>query len=740
MTAVRLILAKAKNMEFSSTRDTINAISQHLGTLYKTYEGAQFRLAFLSDGNEEQFLTGAVLFRDQHTASRAQEKYRQRDKTFLFIEYWCPGQWEAVALLSKLLSGQAEIEGHPIKLTFSRSEFKQRTYPTGRNLWTGHDLKSRRDRDENWKELYVPQGDLVRRGASPYKGPDHAINDWLFDQDTWNLLGADLPNKDTIVTAFPDSRARILSAEWKPQLKKLYLEIELNVSPEQVELQISHLESKHRSQSVPLKSGAIEVDIPEDTNSLSIYLLDHSDNTISHFDLDGYHNRFGKADPNPGRPVRGRTIVSEPEFVFGDQTESDPEEDFLELGSSANDDRQFMEMAIEEARKSTGEDRRSHPKVGAVVVKDGRVLAKAHRGEFPGCHAEYIALEKKLADQSLTGSTVYTTLEPCTSRNHPKIPCAIRLIERKVARVVIGILDPNPKISGRGQRALRKASIVTDFFPHALMGQIEELNREFIRHQESEDQTSAPAVKEPDRFDALEELAGQLVEELSSYRPLDRALLVPWFEEFRRLPGKFARYPQVRINALDLQNVLDRMFDAKKHHEDGQPELRAELDAALKALLSACDQARKMVKSDANEGGARHISAGGNVMVGSPGGIQASNVTIKNQKKKLTVNPPAGSVASSLSHRNYLQHLIERYNEFAGQQGGREFKYAAIYARIKAHFGAKWDFVPLGNFDDLAMFLQQRIDRTRLGSINRSKGIPNYSLFSEYRQKYEGKA
>ena len=136
--------------------------------------------------------------------------------------------------------------------------------------------------------------------------------------------------------------------------------------------------------------------------------------------------------------------------MFGDQTESDPEEDFLQLSSSANDDRQFMEMAIEEARKSTGEDGRSHPKVGAVVVKDGRVLAKAHRGEFLGCHAEYIALEKKLVDQSLAGSTVYTTLEPCTSRNHPKIPCASRLIERKVARVVIGILDPNPKISGRG--------------------------------------------------------------------------------------------------------------------------------------------------------------------------------------------------------------------------------------------------------------------------------------------------
>ena len=226
MAAVRLVLDKSKDMDFSSPRDTINAISQHLRTLYKPYAGAQFRLAFLRDG-AEQFLTAAVLFRGQHVASRTQETYRQGDKRFVFVEYWCREQWEAVTLLSKLLSGQAEIEGHLIKATFSRSEFSQRTYPSGRNWWTGYELRSRRDRDENWRELYVPQGDLVRRGASPYKGPDHAINDWIFNQDTWNLLGADLPTKDTIVTVFPDSRARILSADWQPELKKLYLEIEL---------------------------------------------------------------------------------------------------------------------------------------------------------------------------------------------------------------------------------------------------------------------------------------------------------------------------------------------------------------------------------------------------------------------------------------------------------------------------------------------------------------------------------
>lgn len=153
--------------------------------------------------------------------------------------------------------------------------------------------------------------------------------------------------------------------------------------------------------------------------------------------------------------------------------------------SEEQDDRTYARLAIEEAWKSAPEDKRVHPKVGVVVVKDGKVLASAHRGEIPEGHAEFIVLEKKLAEVSLVGATVYTTLEPCTSRNHPKVPCATRLAERRVGRVVIGMLDPDDRISGRGQRTLRKAGIATELFPHDLMGEVEELNRDFVRDRES---------------------------------------------------------------------------------------------------------------------------------------------------------------------------------------------------------------------------------------------------------------
>ncbi len=156
-----------------------------------------------------------------------------------------------------------------------------------------------------------------------------------------------------------------------------------------------------------------------------------------------------------------------------------------EHGTPNGVDREFMERAVEEARKSPTEDGRVHPnpKVGVVVVKDGKELAVAYRGEQKkGEHAEFTVLEKKLADVEIAGATVYTTLEPCTTRNHPKRPCALRLVDRKVKRVVIGMLDPNPKISGRGQRKLREANIEIGVFPPDLMAKIEEMNREFIKH------------------------------------------------------------------------------------------------------------------------------------------------------------------------------------------------------------------------------------------------------------------
>lgn len=155
-----------------------------------------------------------------------------------------------------------------------------------------------------------------------------------------------------------------------------------------------------------------------------------------------------------------------------------------ELVTTDSLDRQFMLLAIEKARKCTSESGKTSPKVGAVAARGGILLGSAHRGELKeGEHAEYTLLEGMLTDSTLAGATLYTTLEPCTSRNHPKLACALRIIQRKIGRVVVGMIDPNREIGGLGVRMLHEANIEVAIAPIDLVQQIEELNREFTNSQ-----------------------------------------------------------------------------------------------------------------------------------------------------------------------------------------------------------------------------------------------------------------
>ena len=125
---------------------------------------------------------------------------------------------------------------------------------------------------------------------------------------------------------------------------------------------------------------------------------------------------------------------------------------------TASDDRRFMAEALRLSRQNTGLTG-TNPSVGCVVVKDGEVVGKAVTAPGGRPHAETQALD--MAGERARGSTVYVTLEPCSHFGRTP-PCANALVEAGVARVVVCLTDPDPRVSGRGLAILRDAGIAVE--------------------------------------------------------------------------------------------------------------------------------------------------------------------------------------------------------------------------------------------------------------------------------------
>ncbi len=118
-------------------------------------------------------------------------------------------------------------------------------------------------------------------------------------------------------------------------------------------------------------------------------------------------------------------------------------------------DREFMSMALELAARAAGRTA-PNPMVGAVVVKDGKIVGKGYHARAGTPHAEIHALRE--AGGEARGATLYVTLEPCC--HHGKTgPCTEAVIEAGITRVVAAMTDPNPLVAGKGLKRLQESGI-----------------------------------------------------------------------------------------------------------------------------------------------------------------------------------------------------------------------------------------------------------------------------------------
>ncbi len=139
-----------------------------------------------------------------------------------------------------------------------------------------------------------------------------------------------------------------------------------------------------------------------------------------------------------------------------------------------------MRRALALARR--GKNTFPNPKVGCVLVKDGKIVGEGWHDRFGGPHAEPKALKK--AGKEARGATAFVTLEPCCAHKGKKTPpCADTLAKAGIARVVAAVRDPNPGVSGGGLRVLNRGGIKTSVGLCA--AEAKALNADFLARMKS---------------------------------------------------------------------------------------------------------------------------------------------------------------------------------------------------------------------------------------------------------------
>ncbi len=300
-----------------------------------------------------------------------------------------------------------------------------------------------------------------------------------------------------------------------------------------------------------------------------------------------------------------------------------------------------MRAALRLARRGLGRTS-PNPPVGAVVVRDGEIVGKGYHRRPGAAHGEVAALRD--AGKRARGATLYVTLEPCNHQGRTP-PCTEAIANTGIARVVIGVADPNPHVGGGGTQRLRRLGI------EVAIGVEEERCRELIAPFEKAVTTGLPLVT----LKLAASLDGRIATKGGESR---------WItgERSRRLVHRWRDEMDAIMVGAGTVLADDPSLTCRRHR--GRDPLRVIVDGRLRIPVDA-----KVLTNDLASGTlvATTRSAGGKVKKMLSNGVQVETFTNSDAR---------------ISHKALLRRLVRRGVSSLLLEGGAELAAGALRAGV----------------------------------------------------------
>lgn len=303
-------------MDFRRTEDFLAHFKGLLDSRYRSTGGAMFSAVLALIDQKWILAAGRAVFLDDVAEARIPLKYA----AIHLLEEWVPSQEAAYDRLAQLMSGGGAIAGEAIPSSgyrYTCDEGHSSWHPklTG---WTEASFKSDAVDTSNGNRLSLTRDPVTSFGLPPYESGSHVVHEWMHRQTSRQRHSGDPSDLGAFRTILPDTRARIVSAEWSRGQLEVHLEV--NVPRNQLELQCLFFESVlARDVLLAAPANHVQIMVPEDAQGASMYLLHSS----------GVH--------------LGQAAVSRVQRTFDESSRATPAEEqgVLDIQGGENDEVEF---------------------------------------------------------------------------------------------------------------------------------------------------------------------------------------------------------------------------------------------------------------------------------------------------------------------------------------------------------------------------------------------------------------